>query len=250
LAEYDALFESIKADDAMIRDAMAFKARATEVIDVEDKYFVEGFRAKKAASEIIKRYGADAITMRCLMLGERRPCIAYSLYNGALIPCACEDDWGAALSLMIGAYLFKRAGFMHNPGLDVERNWYYGTHCTCALELHGPGKGEQPFCVKPFPHHLPKTAALDVQMTPGEKTILMRYMPLRNRIAVYTGTMVNSTEISVGCATRFAMTVDNIDDIRSMDHGPHPIMYCCTATEAKRAKAFAALAQLEFVGNV
>ncbi|MCL2304293.1 MAG: hypothetical protein FWC43_03005 [Planctomycetaceae bacterium] len=250
--EYNLLFDSIQTDDALIRDAMAFKAKATAVIDVEDKYFVEGFRSRKAVLEIMKRYGADGITIRCLMLKERKPCIGFSLNNSALVPCACEDFPDSAMSLMIGAQLFRRGGFMHNPEFDIDRNQYYGSHCTCALELHGPGKGEMPFRVRPFTHQLPKTAALDVQITPGERVFLMKYIPSQNRMFAYTGTMVGSPEINTagGCATRFVMDIDKIDDVCTTYQGPHPILYCGTAMEARRIKAFAKLARLEFVGNV
>ena len=251
-AEYIALFDSIQPDDAMIREAMAFKAKATTVIDVEDKYFVEGFRSRKAVLDIMKRYGADGITIRCLMLKERKPCIAFSLNNSALVPCACEDFPDSAMSMMIGTQLFKRAGFMHNPEYDIDRNQYYGSHCTCALELHGPGKGEMPFRIRPFTHQLPKTAALDVRMTPGERVFLMKYIPPKNQIFAFAGTMVGSPEINTagGCATRFVMDIDKTDDVCSTYNGPHPILYSGTVMEAKRIKVFAKIAQLEFIGNV
>jgi hypothetical protein len=250
--EYNDLFDSIKPDDDIIREAMAFKTRAVAVIDVEDKYFIDGFRARKTVLDIMKRYNADAITIRCLMLKERKPCIGFSLCNSALIPCACEDFPDSAMSLMIGAQLFRRGGFQHNPEFDIDRNQYYGAHCTCALKLNGPDKAEKPFRIRPFTHQLPKTAAIDVQMTPGEKILLMKYIPPANRIFTYTGTMVGSPEINTagGCATRFVMDVDKIDDVCSIYHGAHPIMYCASAMEARRVKAFAKLAQLEFVGNV
>ena len=251
-AEYINLFDSISVDDAMIREAMAFKAKAATVIEVEDKYIVEGFRARKAVLEIMKRYGADGITIRCLMLKERKPCIAFSLNNSALIPCACEDDLNSALSQMIGALLFRRGGFQHNPEFDVDRNQYYGAHCTCALELNGPGKGEKPFSIRPFTHQLPKTAALDVKMTPGDKVFVMKYIPPQNRIVAYSGAIVGSPNIDTagGCATRFVMDVNKVEDVCSIYNGAHPVMYCGTAMEARRVKALAKLAELEFVGNV
>ena len=250
--EYNELFDSINVDDAMIRDAMAFRARAAAVINVEDRYIIDGFRAKKTVLDIMKRYDADGITIRCLMLEERKPCIGFSLNNSALIPCACEDFPDSAMSLMIGAHLFRRAGFQHNPEFDIDRNQYYGSHCTCALELHGPGKGEKPFRIRPFTHQLPKTAALDVKMTPGDKIFLMKYIPPQHRIIAYSGTMVGSPEMNTagGCATRFVMDVDKVEDVCSIYQGPHPIMYCGTAMEARRIKAFAKLTGLEFVGNV
>ena len=250
--EYNNLFDSIKADDTVMQEAMAFKARAKAVIDVEDKYIVEGFRSRKAVLEMMKRYEADAVTIRCLMLKERKPCIGFSLCNSAVIPCACEDDWATALSLMVGSHLFKRGGFQHNPEFDIERNQYYGSHCTSALELRGPGKGEMPFRIRPFAHQLPKTAAIDVQMPPGEKVLLTKYFPENNRIFVYTGTIVDSPEYNVagGCATRFVMDIDKVDDVCSTYQGPHPILYFGTPMEARRIKAFAKLVGIEFVGNV
>ena len=249
-AEYNSLFDSIKADEALIREAMAFKARATSVIEVEDKYIIDGFRSRSAVLDIIKRYNADAITIVCLMLKERKPCIAFSLCNSALIPCACEGDIGSALSLMIGSHLFKRGGFQHNPDFDIDRNRYYGSHCTCALEMRGPGKGEIPFRIRPFAHQLPKTAALDVNMPPDERMLVMKY--LQNRIFVYAGKIVNSPEFNTagGCATRFVMDIDNANDVCSTYQSPHPIMYFGSVMEAKRIKAFAKLTKLEFIGNI
>ena len=251
-AEYNNLFDSIKADETLVREAMAFKAKATAVIEVEDKYIVDGFRSRIAVRDIMKRYNADAITIVCLMLKERKPCIAFSHCNSALTPCACEGDTASAMSLMIGSHLLKRGGFQHNPEYDIERNQYYGSHCTCALELRGPGKGEIPFRIRPFTHQLPKTAALDVRMAPGERTIVMKYLPPQNRIFAYAGAIAGSPEINTagGCATRFVMDFDRTDDICSTYQGPHPILYYGTTTEAKRFKAFAKLAHLEFTGNV
>ena len=250
--EFNDLFDTIKPDDALTREAMAFKAKATAVLSVEDKYIVDGFRSRQAVREILKRYGADAITIECLMLANRKPCIGFSLLNGALTPCGCENSPDSTMTLMLGAYLLQRAGFQHNPGFDVERNQYYGSHCTCALEMHGPGKGEKPFRIRPFTHQLPQTAAIDVQMTPGEKVFLSKYVPGQSRIFVYTGTMVGSPEMNVagGCATRFVMDLDKVDDAMSTYHGAHPILFVGTPMEAKRIKVFAKLAGLEFVGNV
>jgi hypothetical protein len=89
-------------------------------------------------------------------------------------------------------------------------------------------------------------------MPPGEKVFQMKYIPSRDQVFAYTGTMVGSPEINTagGCATRFVMDVDKTDDVCSIYHGPHPILYFGTATEAKRIKAFAQLVGLEFIGNV
>jgi len=185
-------------------------------------------------------------------LKERKPCVAFSLNNSALIPCACEGQWESAVSMVIGNHLFKKGGFMHNPDFDINRNQYFASHCTCPMEMHGPGKGELKFRVRPFMHHLPKTAAVDVELPRGERVFVTRYLHSQNRIFVYTGSIVDSPESTVagGCTTRFIIDIDKIDDVCSIYHCPHPLVYCGTVTEAQRIKSFAKLTKLEFVGNV
>ena len=250
--EYNSLFDSIVADNSLTREAMTFKKKATAVLDVEDRYFADGFRARRAVLEIMKRYDADGITIKCLMLKERKPCIAFSISNSALVPCACEDEPDSAMTLMIGSHLFRRAGFQHNPEFDIDRNQYYGAHCTCALEMYGPGKKELPFRIRPFTHQLPKTAAIDVRMPSGEKVFITKYIASSNHLFAYAGTMVGSPEINTagGCATRFVMDVDKIDDVCSIYHGTHPILYFGNTTVAKRMKMFSKLSRLEFIGNI
>ena len=250
--EYNDLFDSIQPDNRLVAEAMAFKAKATEVISVEDHYFVEAFRAHKAVQGIMQRYGADAITIRCLMLEHRKPCISFSLNNSALLPCACEDFPDSAMSMMLGSLLFDRGGFMHNPEFDINYNQYYGSHCTSALELHGPGKREVPFKIRPFSHHLPPTPALDLQFKPGQKIFVAKYVPPQNMLFAYTGEMVGSPDIEIagGCASRFLMNVDKLEDVCDMYHGPHPIMYYGDASEAKWLKTFAKLYKMNWAGNV
>ena len=255
-AEYNKMFDSIVANDSLKREAMAFKAKAAAIIDVNDHYIIEAFRAHKATLEIMKRYDADSITIKCLLLKERKPCVAFALNNSALIPSACEDDTPAAFSLMMGTHLFQRGGFLHNPDFDLDRNQYYASHCTCPMAMHGQGKGSLPFNIRPFLHMLPKTAAIDVQMTPGEKIFLTKYSPKENIIRTYTGTMVGTPEMTVaaGCATRCVIDIDHIDkttgDVSSIYLGPHPIMYYGSVMEAKRIKMFAKLTRLQSIGNI
>lgn len=250
--EYNNLFDSIPVDPAMIERAMEFKAKAFDVMQVEDHYVVQGFRSEKAVRAIIERYQADAITIRCLMLAERKPCIGFSLCNSGLLPCACEDFPGSAITMMLGQELFGRAGFMHNPEFDINRNHYYGAHCTCALELNGPGKGEQQFRIRPFTHQLPPTAALDVQFAKGQPVCIIKYLPEKNQVSAYHGEIIDSPQMEVagGCATRFLMKVEGLNNVCEMYQGPHPILYFGDREAARRVQVFAALYKMEFAGNV
>ena len=142
-AEFNALFDAIEPDDAMVRAAMEVKNCAARVTDVADEYFVEAMRAHRAVAQIMQRHAADAITIECLFLKHRKPCLSFALNNGELVPCGCENHLDATLTLMLGRWLLERAGFLHNPEFDTSENRYLGAHCTCAWKLHGP-HGQRP----------------------------------------------------------------------------------------------------------
>lgn len=250
--EFNDIFDSISTTDEIRKAALDFKKRASEVIEVRDEYIVDGFRSYHAVLKLMERYGADMVTIRCLQLKERKPCIGFSLLNSELIPCACEGNLEGAITMLLGSLLFKRGGFMHNPEFDINRNQYYGAHCTCALKMFGPDKPELPFRIRPFTHQLPKTAALDVKMPQGQKAIVTKYLPEQKALFGYTGKIVDNPEMTIagGCATRFLMDIDKLENVCDMYHGVHPILYLLDPEQAERLKVFAKLSRLEWIGNV
>jgi hypothetical protein len=89
---------------------MKLKKDAKSVMDVDDLYFVEGIRSHYAVNKIMEKYGADAITIQCLMLKHRKPCVSFSINNGNLVPCGCENHLDGTLTQMLGRWLFERGG--------------------------------------------------------------------------------------------------------------------------------------------
>ena len=251
-AEFNNMFDSIEADQKIKEQAMDIKRRATEVMGVEDFYFTEAIRSHYAVSKIMEQYGADAITIQCLMLKHRKPCLSFSLNNGNLIPCGCENALDGTITQMIGRWLFERAGFMHNPEFDTSENLYFGAHCTCATKLHGTDGSEQKYLVRPFFHQLPKTAALDVQWEPWEPVMLVKYFTETNSIGCWTGKIVESPKSppTGGCATRVLVNMDNVENIADTYLGPHPILFCGNRKDARKLKAFTKLYGIDLKGNI
>lgn len=240
--QYNDLFDSIKPNEAMEAAAMAFKGRATGVNDVTDHYFVEAFRAHKTVGTLLKQHEADAITIHCLMLQHRKPCVSFSINNGNLTAtCGCENDITATMTMLLNRYLFARAGFQHNSEYDEVRNHYFATHCTCATKLDGPDKPAQDFKIRPFFHHLPKTPALDVQWTPGAPAILAKLQP-DQKVRYFTGKVIGSPECppTGGCATRVLVDFD-VDDVVSVYMGSHPILFVGEPIETRCYDIFAKL---------
>lgn len=250
--EYNGIFDAIAIDDALKREAMAFKQRATRVVDVEDEYFFDAIRAHRTVAEMMRRYQADAITITCLLLKHRKPCVSFALNNGNLVPCGCENHLDGTLTQMLGRWLLDRAGFMHNPEFDTSENRYFGAHCTCAVKLHGPEGKEQSFWIRPFFHQLPKTPALDVQWTPGEQVFVAKYLTGKNTLVCWKGRVIESpaSPPTGGCATRVLVEIDQLRDVCDMYSGTHPIMFCGNAGDARRFLAFARMYRLTFEGNL
>jgi len=251
-AEYNAMFDSIQPDDEIVAMARQIKAQAKEVREIAEQYMIDAIRAHHAVAGMMKRYGADAITIECLMLKHRKPCVSFAINNGNLVPCGCENHLDGTLTQMLGRWLWERAGFMHNPEFDTSENRYFGAHCTCAFKLHGPKGPSQPFILRPFFHQLPKTPALDVQWTPGEKVMLAKYYSGKKNICCWTGQVVESPTCppAGGCATRVLVEIDQVDDVCSIYPGPHPILFCGDRGDARTLKVFARLYSLQLTGNV
>ncbi|HOW71355.1 MAG TPA: hypothetical protein PKY77_12195 [Phycisphaerae bacterium] len=250
--EFNAMFDSIAADASLVREGQQVRKNAERVMDVTDEYFVEAMRAHRAVARIMERYGADAITIECLQLKHRKPCISFATNNGALVPCGCENDLNATLTLMLGQSLLDRAGFQHNPEFDTSENHYFASHCTCAWKLHGPQGASQPYLVRPFFHQLPKTPALDVQWTPGEPVMVAKYLSGQDQLCCWTGKVIASpTSPPVGgCATRVLMEIDGVDDVCNIYSGPHPILFCGDRGQARCFRAFARMYRLRLEGNL
>ncbi|MBM4154642.1 MAG: hypothetical protein FJ221_06385 [Lentisphaerae bacterium] len=248
-AHFNDLFDATPVTPEMDRLARTVRRAARRVTDLESKAFLDGVRAHATVNALLERHGADAITIECLFLKHRKPCLSFALNNGALVPCGCENDLNASLSLMLGAALFGRGGFQHNPEFDTERNRYFASHCTCTTRLHGPRGPDVVYDLRPFFHQQPKSLALDVQWPAGERATLFKLQTATKTIDAWRGTVVDSPACppTGGCATRVLLDLDGVADVCSVYAGPHPILYC--GDFAKHAKVFARFYGLEIRTN-
>ncbi len=251
-AEFNNLFDSIAVNDATRSQAKQFRQQAQGIADVSEEYLLEAFRAHQAVQQILARYAADAVTVQCLFLEHRKPCVSFAVHNGQLVPCGCENDLNATLTLMLGRWLLGRSGFQHNPEFDTSENRYFGAHCTCAWHLHGPQGPAQPYLVRPFFHQLPKTAALDVQWTPHEPILLTKYLSGQDKLYCWTGKVIDSPKSppTGGCATRVLAEIDEVRDVCQVYSGPHPVLFCGDRNDARVLKTFARMYRLKLEGNV
>ena len=249
-AEYfNRIFDEMPVSSEVKSLARSVRSNARMVTDLEEKAFTDGVRAHLSVLKMVEQYKADAITIECLFLKHRKPCLSFSMNNGNLLPCGCENDLNASLSLMFGANLFGRGGFQHNPDFDTENNLYYASHCTCTTQLHGPGGKQEPYDLRPFFHQMPKSLAVDVEWPVGESVTLCKYHTGKVIIDAWQGTIVASPKCppTGGCATRLMVKMPNVADVCSIYPGPHPAMYC--GEFAQHVKVFGKLYGIEVKTN-
>ena len=248
-ADFNNLFDKVDVTRELESLARSVRAGAVRVTDLSDKALLDAVRAHEAVRQIMDHHQADAITIECLFLKHRKPCLSFAINNGALIPCGCENHLDATLTLMLGANLFGRGGFQHNPEFDTMENLYFASHCTCTTRLHGPGARPAPYVLRPFFHQLPKTVALDTQWPAGEPATLFKYQVRENQLNAWSGTIVDSPQCppTGGCATRVLVKIDDVPDVRTIYPGPHPVLYCGDFT--RQAKAYAELYDFEIRTN-
>ncbi len=246
---FNKLYDEIQVTPEMERLARSVRRGARHVREITDAAMVDAVRSHVAVQRIMERHEADAITIECLMLKHRKPCLSFARNNGDLIPCGCENDLNASLSLMLGASLFGRGGFQHNPEFDTEHNLYFASHCTCTTRLHGPKGRDATHDLRPFFHQIPKTMALDVQWPAGEPVTLFKYQSGKFALDAWHGQVVSSptSPPTGGCATRVLVKLDGVADVCTVYAGPHPILYC--GDFARHAKVLAQLYGLEIRTN-
>ena len=248
-AHFNDLFDQIEPDRNTKKLLSQVRRHARKITDLSDEMFLDAVRAHVTVGKLIEKHDADAITIECLFLKHRKPCLSFALNNGALAPCACENDLNAALTLMLGANLFGRGGFQHNPEFDLEENRYLGAHCTCTPLLHGPKGKAQTYDLRPFFHQMPKSVAFDVQWPEKERVTMCKYHGDEKRIYAWAGECVNSPTCPPvgGCATRVLVKFDNVADVCQVYPGPHPVLYCGDC--ARQLKVFARLYDIEIRTN-
>ncbi len=247
-AEFNDRFDAQTLTPSLERLAREVRAGASRVMDLSNDAIRDAVRAHATVERLLDEYEADAITIECLFLKHRKPCLSFSLLNGRLVPCGCENDLNATLTLMFGAACFGRAGFQHNPEFDTEQNLYFGAHCTCATRLNGPAGPAARYSLRPFFHQMPKTVAFDVEWPAGERITLLKYHSGQKRLDLWGGQCLGSPPAppTGGCATRVLARIDAVADVCEVYGGPHPVLFL--GDFVRHAQTFARLYELETRG--
>ena len=244
-AEYASAFKKVTIDDDARKWIAGLTRGATKNRGVTDKALDSAARAYLALRKLLADEQADGLTMNCLRRGMLKPCMGFSALNGQLIPAACENDFGAMYSQMIGQQLTGRPGFQHNPAFETEKNHYYASHCTCATKMNGPGGADLPYLLRRFGHTNEGSCAIQVFWKGGDPVTMMRYYAGKTpTLDVYAGKVVVSHAMppAGGCTTNVEIALTDRVDARSV-RGHHNLLF--RGDYARKFRLFANLYKMQ-----
>jgi hypothetical protein len=244
-SRYAELFHEVEIHPKAQALMKEITGEATEVRGLTRESLQNAMRAHLALTELLRREGADGLTMNCLRRGMLKPCLSFSLLNGALIPAACENDLPAAYTQLLGQQLLGRPGFQHNPCYETEKNHYYASHCTCATRIYGPQEPQLPYLLRRFAHTNEGSCAIQVFWKPGDPVTMVKYYPgEKPKLDVYAGRVAASHPMppAAGCTTNVEIEITDRPDA-CMVKGHHNLLFC--GEFARQFRLFAQLYRME-----
>jgi hypothetical protein len=244
-ARYAEEFQKVPIDDAARQFIAQFTAGAKEQRGITREALENAARAHLALKKMLAAEQADGVTMNCLRRGMLKPCISFATLNSQLVPAACENDFPAVYTQLLGSLLTGRPGFQHNPCYDTEKNHYYGSHCTCATKLYGPDGPDLPYLLRRFAHTNEGSCAIQVFWKAGDPVTMVRYHPGKPpALDVYAGQVVVSHPMppAAGCTTNVEIEVTDRSDACQVA-GHHNLLFC--GDFARKFRLFAQLYKMK-----
>ena len=232
--------------------AEEFATHAAKIVQPTREDIVDAARTYFVLKTILEEEKGDALMMTCLA-GLRQPrkhvppCMGFMRFLDQGTAMGCESDLDGTLTMMLMQALFGKPGFLHNSGLDTERNHYWGAHCTAPSRMNGPGEPASPYELMShaeagfgtvprvlFAEGQEVTLARDLSWPPepiSRPTIealaarAATVPPQEPRLLLYSGKIVRCPPIppAGGCRTNVEIAINELD--RAIDLiGNHMVM--------------------------
>ena len=240
-SQYAEAFEKVTIGEEARKWIETNQKKATEIRQISPKAMDNAARAYFALQQLLEKHQGDGLTMNCLKRGMLKPCLAFSVLNGQLIPAACENDFPAMYTQLLGQLLTGRPGFQHNPCFDTEGNTYYGSHCTCPIRVYGPSGDTLPYLLRRFAHTNEGSCAIQVFWKADDPVTMVRYHQGKPpSLDIYEGRVVASHPMppAAGCTTNVEVKINDRPDA-CMVKGHHNLLFC--GDHARKFRLFAQL---------
>jgi len=147
--------EAWKAADKDESRAIAnrWRRNAAAVIDVSQETLDTSAAMYLGMKAVLKKHGANAITMNCLggFYGghiHAYPCLGFHELNNEALIGACECDIrSTATMVMLTALTQGRPGYISDPVIDTAKRQIIYAHCVASNKVFGPQGATNPFAI-------------------------------------------------------------------------------------------------------
>jgi hypothetical protein len=208
---YTELNDAWKAADKDACRAMADRWQATaQAITAVDRKTLETSAAMYFGQKaLLKKYGANAITINCLggFYGghiHAYPCLGYHELNNSGLVGACECDLNSTATMVLMSTLTEgRAGYISDPILDTSKRQIVYAHCVASNRPFGPQGAANPFQI--LTHSEDRQGAAVRSLLPlGYMTTTVQFMSGPKVVAFHQGKTVENVIDDRACRTKLA----------------------------------------------
>lgn len=190
-----------------------WEKRAAKIVDVSRETLETSAAMYLGQKAVLKRHGADAITINCLggFYGghiHAYPCLAFhELCNEGLVG-ACENDLlSTATMVALKNLTGGRTGFISDPVLDIAKRQIIYAHCVAPNRAFGPEGEDNP--IEILTHSEDRQGASVRSLLPVDyMTTTIEFGAFRKELLFHRGKAVDNIIEDRACRTKLAVEPD------------------------------------------
>lgn len=205
--------ETGKVDDAKARQlADAWKKGADSIKDASDDTIFNAARLYYAMKDLLKKNGAQAITINCLGGVYTKklcayPCLGFMQLQDEGLLGICENDVDSTLTMMAFNIMTGRMGYVSDPVMDAPTRSIIYTHCVSTRKLLGQDGPTLPYEI--MSHSEDRDGASVRATVPiGYPLTTLKFNADRKIMAVHTGTVTGNSRDDRACRTKIIAEVN------------------------------------------
>jgi hypothetical protein len=204
--ELKALYDKVDRDEAA-EWARRWSGRAEKVVEATPEWIQNAGAVYLASRELLKKHGADSVTMNCLggfNAGQlpAYPCLGFMqmLDDGGQGVCeAMPDD---TVSMLMARILTGRPGYVSDPALDTSKNQIVYAHCMAMTRVFGPQGAANRFRIRTLHNRDPRGCCAQSFLPEGYMTTSFRTNFTRKQMVIHQAKAVGNLDSDRGCRTQ------------------------------------------------
>jgi len=217
-AELNEAWKNADQDEAQVI-ALKWEKGASRIAGVDWSTLVNCAAMYLAEKAVMKKHGANAITINCLggFYGghiHAYPCLGFHQLNNEGLVGGCECDVRSTATMLAFSILTKgRPGYISDPVIDTSKRQIIYAHCVASNRVFGPDCKPNPYQI--LTHSEDRQGASVRSIMPlGYMTTTLEVQPGRKEILMHQGKAVANDPDDRACRTK--LCVEPVGDIEKL----------------------------------